>query len=90
MFRFARASGVLHDSRLHGGFVGLVWSWWWETRDILEASAGESDSQGKLHLIGTHVNSISIDLVTWRSRWVRCVTLQLRIKVAGRIGEAYQ
>ena len=50
LFRFARASGVLHDSRLRGGFVGLVWSRWWKSRDMLEASAGESDSQGKLHL----------------------------------------
>ena len=36
------------------------------------------------------MHGISIDLVTSRRRWVGCVTLQVRMKVAGRITQRWR
>ena len=47
---FDRRSRCQIQASLFEDRIGLVWSRWWKSRDMLEASAGESDSQGKLHL----------------------------------------
>ena len=44
---------VVNFQAYFGDRIGLVWSRWWKSREMLEATAGEIDSQGKLHLTAT-------------------------------------